>query len=287
MTDASPDAAAEGSSTREASSTPVATAVSPVVLRYCDFRDFIQHLAIDPVADGSGLVMVAAHQMFAAALPPQWTEQVDGASARVYFFKQDSGESLWMHPHATLFKELIEEVRSWRPDEPAEAIFARSDGHLRRAHRRAVEVISQWSAFDLPEGPEEAPETGDVSRPTQFYFNSSTGESSWTDPRETVECDLRQRHSILCECIAAHTQGLSRLHSPSDSSAEENENEEDFVKNLRQLLGQLPLPLGRSESTPPNIAAAPRQEIRPSHLPAGDDTSRSCMSYLTARSTSS
>ena len=47
----------------------------------------------------------------------------------------------------------------------------------------------------------------------RFYFNATTGESSWADPRQSVEFDLRWapfvtlllirlRHRILSECIA-------------------------------------------------------------------------------------
>lgn len=261
------------------------------VLQYCDFRDFIRHLGIDPRVDASGLVMVAAHHMFAAALPPSWSEQIDESSSRVYFFNQLSGDSLWVHPQAELFRELTEEVRSWPPDEPLEAIFARSDAHLRQAHRNAVESVAQWSAYDAPQGPEEAPEFGDSA---QFFFNATTGESRWSDPRQSVEFDLRQRHSILCECIAAHTQTLSRMAKgmSSDSSEGENEREAErgvqaLVQNLWESLGTLPLPVRREAA--PDVAAAPAPEgaRRPAHLPAGDDTVRSSMSYLTARSSAS
>lgn len=260
------------------------------VLRYCDFRDFLVHLGIDPRVDASGLVMVAAHHMFAAPLPPHWSEQIDESSSRVYFFNRVSGESLWVHPQAELFRELIEDLRCWPPDEPLEGIFARSDAHLRQAHRNAVEGVSQWTSYDAPQGPEEAPEFGDAA---QFFFNAITGESRWSDPRQSVEFDLRQRHSILCECIAAHTQNLAKMakmHPSSDSSEGENDlnanrSVQALVQNLWESIGTLPLPVRREAA--PSEAAPPEGARRPAHLPAGDDTVRSSMSYLTARSNAS
>lgn len=257
------------------------------VLRYCDFRDFIRHLGIDPLVDASGLVMVAAHDMFAAPLPPHWSEQIDESSSRVYFFNTVTGDSMWMHPQEALYRELIADVRSWRPDEPLEDIFARSDAHLRRAQQQAVEAIAQWSAFDVPQGPEEAPEFGDMS---QFYFNSTTGESRWADPRQSVEFDLRQRHSILCKCIAAHSQVLARMGSSDSSDAEEvrqpGSNVQTLVQTLLESLGTLPLPT-RQSAMPPTDVAPPQGVRRPSNLPAGDETVRSSISYFSARSTTS
>ncbi|CAE8726356.1 unnamed protein product [Polarella glacialis] len=262
----------------------------------CNFDDFVPLLGIDEVEckDRTGLVMVAAEHMFAAALPPHWSEQIDESSSRVYFFNAESSESLWMHPQEALFKDLIEEFRTWRQNDSMEAIFARSDSHLRRSQRSAVEAMQQWSAYDAPQGPEEAPEVslGESAATrggaAQFYFNAATGESSWSDPRESVEFDLRMRHTILGECIESHSKTLP-LFSPSDSSEGENEprqppqRPDSFMQNLWESLGTLPLPLrqaGPSENGPPSGR-------RPAQLPAGDDTVRSSMSYLTARSNAS
>lgn len=186
--------------------------------------------------------------------------------------------------------ETKEDLRCWPPDEPLEGIFARSDAHLRQAHRNAVEGVSQWTSYDAPQGPEEAPEFGDAA---QFFFNAITGESRWSDPRQSVEFDLRQRHSILCECIAAHTQNLAKMakmHPSSDSSEGENDlnanrSVQALVQNLWESIGTLPLPVRREAA--PSEAAPPEGARRPAHLPAGDDTVRSSMSYLTARSNAS
>eukprot|EP00931_Biecheleriopsis_adriatica_P092486 TRINITY_DN66295_c0_g1_i1.p1 TRINITY_DN66295_c0_g1~~TRINITY_DN66295_c0_g1_i1.p1 ORF type:complete len:302 (+),score=68.15 TRINITY_DN66295_c0_g1_i1:34-939(+) len=286
-------ATAGGSDTAAANSAPAGTSPS---LRFCNFEDFFQHLDIDQAADRSGLVMAAAQHMFAAPLPPQWTEQVDEDSSRVYFFNSFSGQSLWMHPQESIFKELIEEVKTWQPHEPMETILARAEAHLRKAQRDAVEAMGQWSAYDSPPAPEEGHESGESS---QFFFNSTTGESSWADPRQNVEFDLRQRHRILCECMSDFG-GL--LASPSDSSEGENKDQMDqrrphqspsdrpkpqaFGFNLSELLGTLSLPLQQAAGPPD--AALPSGG-RPAHLPlpAGDDTVRSSMSYLTARSNGS
>uniref|UniRef100_A0A7S0FRQ4 WW domain-containing protein n=1 Tax=Pyrodinium bahamense TaxID=73915 RepID=A0A7S0FRQ4_9DINO len=260
------------------------------VLQYCDFADFIRTLDIDPSLDASEPVMVAAQWMFASPLPPHWSEQIDESSSRVYFFNRATGESLWMHPREALFKEIIEEVRQWPPDQSLEATCGRSDAHLRQAHSRAVETIKQWSAYSVPQGPEEAPELG---RAAQFYFHAASGESSWVDPREDAEFDLRLRHSILCECVASHSQALNRMAS-SDSSDGDLDGRlskggaQALVRSLWESLAPLPPPLAmpvRPADLPP-VDSSPGR--RPSTaLSQGDDTVRSSLTYLSARSTMS
>jgi len=259
------------------------------VLRHSEFQDFLEHVGVDPDADSSGLLTVAGERMYSAALPPGWSEHVDEASSRVYFFNKLSGESLWVHPQAETFCELIEEIRSWPSDESTEAIFARSDAHLRQAHRQAIEAVSHWSAHDVPEGPEEAPEFSDST--AQFFFNSTTGESRWSDPRQYVEFDLRQRHSILCECMASHSHARASKGMSSESSDGEHERGQDhgvqaFMQNLWESIGTLPLPV-RHEA-PAWEASLPSAVVRrPAHLPSGDISVRSSVSYLTARSSTS
>jgi len=251
-------------------------------LSYCNFEDFLEHLCLDQTS-ASSLAIAAAQQMFAAPLPPQWSEQVDETSSRVYFFNRATGDSLWMHPRKSIFEDLLQEVQSWQPDSSLEDIEARADAHLRQAQRNAVEALVQWSAFDAPQGPEEAPEFAESS---QFYFNATTGESSWADPRQSVEFDLRLRHSILSECISA----FRVLGLPDESSEGEVSSHADgrdlalpqaFGENLGELLGSLTLPLRHIERLELPKAGGP---MRP-NVSAGDETGRTELSYLTARST--
>ncbi|CAJ1342882.1 unnamed protein product [Effrenium voratum] len=72
-------------------------------LRYCNFEDFLEHLNINHTSPG-GMAMAAAQHMFSAPLPPQWSEQIDENSSRVYFFNRATGESLWTHPQKTIFE---------------------------------------------------------------------------------------------------------------------------------------------------------------------------------------
>eukprot|EP00434_Breviolum_minutum_P043526 symbB.v1.2.038804.t3/scaffold6181.1/size20265/2 len=143
-------------------------------LSYCNFEDFLEHLCLDQTS-ASSLAIAAAQQMFAAPLPPQWSEQVDETSSRVYFFNRATGDSLWMHPRKSIFEDLLQEVQCWQPDSSLEVpcssmfhifallffplcsqdIAARADAHLRQAQRNAVEALAQWSAFDAPQAGEK------------------------------------------------------------------------------------------------------------------------------------
>lgn len=254
------------------------------MLQLCDFQDFACLLGVDAEADPNSLETVAVNSMFARPLGPFWSEQVDESSSRVYFFNSASGESSWAHPHEAVCKELLEEIRTWSVEDSIEVLLARSEALLRKAHRTAAEAISPWTAYDAPQGPEEAPESGDG---TQFFFNSATGESRWVDPRQALEYELRLRHHILSECIAAQVQMIMR--SEDDSSDEEDKRDvsmQEVVKTLWTSLGALPLPLGGQAAMAPKSAPQGTASlVRPSTLPLGDDTARSAMSYLTARST--
>lgn len=265
-------------------SATVSEAPHSQALRYCNFEDFLEHLAIDQ-SSASALTMAAAQHMFVAPLPPQWSEQVDESSSRVYFFNRATGESLWMHPQKSIFEELLQEVHSWQPDTSLEEIAVQADAHLRQAQRTAVQALAQWSAFDAPQGPEEAPEFAESS---QFYFNATTGESSWADPRQSVEFDLRLRHGILSECMSAfRVLGLPDESSEGEVSSHADGRDlpslpQSFGENLGELLGSLTLPLRHVERLEVPKAAGP--VVRP-NLSAGDETVRTEMSYLTARST--
>jgi len=262
----------------------IGTTVLGSGLQFCDFTDFLRHLDVPLASDASDLAMVAAQRMFSAPLPPHWSEQIDEGSSRVYFFNPITGESLWLHPQEALFRELIEEVRSWSPDMSLEGACARSEAHLQHAHSCAVAAIEQWCAYSAPHGPEEAPELG---RTAQFYYNAATGESSWVNPREAVEFELRQRHAILCECVAAHSQNLAKAVTSSESSDGEDMSlssggAQALVRSLWESLGPLPLPLlaARPADLPPANASPGRRTA----VSGGEDTVRSSRSFLSARS---
>lgn len=257
------------------------------VLRYCEFRDFLGHLRIEPSADPSGLVMVAAQAMYQSPLPPNWSEHVDEASSRIYFFNKLAGESAWSHPQDGLFRELISEVSSWDAGESIESVVMRNDTHLRSAHVRAAECINQWSGpYAVNQAPEEEREHGETMR---FYYNSVTAESCWADPRQALEFDLRQRHSILSECLRHHMQLVAKMDSSDTSDGDDGRGLQAMVQDLWESLGTLPLPLpARQSENPPADVTPPNGAARGNAcLPTGEDTVRSSMSFLTARSTAS
>lgn len=139
-------------------------------LNYCNFEDFLEHLGLDHTS-ASGLTIAAAQQMFSAPLPPQWSEQVDETSSRVYFFNRATGDSLWMHPQKSIFEDLLQEVQCWQPDNSLEEIAARADAHLRQAQRTAVEALAQWSAFDAPQAA-----TLQISKKSSIFAVKTTGD---------------------------------------------------------------------------------------------------------------
>lgn len=256
------------------------------VLHFCDVTDFFQVLAVDPSTDPTGLLTTAARAMFSSPLPPHWSEHVDEGSSRVYFYNGLTGESSWAHPQENLFREVMDEVRHWHADDPLEVVVKRSDEHLRRAHGLAAEGISQWSGpYDAPQGePEEVREN--LEGTAHFFFNAATGESLWVDPRVAAEYDLKQRHAILMECLVAHAQMLAQGGLAGDAPDTQLPYDVTvFATGMWESLGALPLQSPGAEVS--MASSAPPSTRRNAYMLEGNDTVRSGMSYLTARSTCS
>eukprot|EP00435_Cladocopium_sp_Y103_P042498 s2801_g11.t1 len=144
---------------------------------------------------------------------------------------------------------------------------------------RAAQIVKDLGIPSAMETELRAP------RSARFYFNATTGESSWADPRQSVEFDLRLRHSILSECISAfRVLGLPDESSEGEAHLQHLRRDvalpQAFGGDLGELLGSLTLPLRHERLELPK-AGVP---IRP-NVSAGDETGRTELSYLTARST--
>jgi len=174
-----------------------------------EFKDFANQLGLQRSKDQNSLPWRVAHHMFALALPPEWSEHLEPASSKAYFFNGLTGETCWTHPVAAIFKSVLEEVASWRPEASADEVVQSCESYLRRSQAAAVQALSQWSGpHHFIPGPED---TLDDREADHFYFNHSTEESSWVDPKLSLEFALQQQHNLLCLCIAEHAQGAEGL----------------------------------------------------------------------------
>lgn len=200
------------------------------LLRHTLFEDFCNGLGVFAdafSAEGADAVeMVAARHLFAAPLPPEWSEYWDKATQTPYFYDRLHRQSTWTHPQDHSFRELLAEVRQWSPDSIVEEVVARSDFHLRAARASAATQICCWTgphafpdggkadaASSSSDGPRDADAEGaHVATPQaeHFYHNQVTGESRWVDPRLSLELDLLRRHAVLSECVAAHARAVER-----------------------------------------------------------------------------
>lgn len=270
-------------------------------LQHVDFRDFLQHFGIDPRIAANSLMMVAAHHMFAAPLPPEWTEHFDQSSSRPFFFNGLTGASSWAHPQEKMFRDVLREVRHWRPGHSLEHIHARSQRHLHIARQLAQQALTCWSGphcLDAAaQGPAVLPEEA-----SHYFFNRVTGESCWIDPRMSVEFDLTQRQCILRACIVEHAQAMAAR--PSSDSSDGRETSAELRTATcgapkecpgvalripeRKRLEPLPvptrswLPEAVSSDLTPSQTRSRVAALRPFRASCGDDSVRSCMSYVSA-----
>eukprot|EP00403_Amphidinium_massartii_P020160 CAMPEP_0178417200 /NCGR_PEP_ID=MMETSP0689_2-20121128/24452_1 /TAXON_ID=160604 /ORGANISM="Amphidinium massartii, Strain CS-259" /LENGTH=421 /DNA_ID=CAMNT_0020038559 /DNA_START=15 /DNA_END=1277 /DNA_ORIENTATION=- len=172
------------------------------LLQYCDFGDFLRNLDIDRRKETGSLVLMAAHHMFATPLPPDWTEQIEEDSARIYFWNALTGEAAWLHPQEAIFKSIIDEIRTWRDTDSPDAIRIKGDQHIRDAYRDAIAAIESWQAYS----------SSDEEGAPQYFYNSVTDQTSWADPRKTMQFDLWQRHALLTKVVLDHEARYKKLH---------------------------------------------------------------------------
>lgn len=154
---------------------------------------------------------LAVREGFDAVLPEMWTEHVD-AEGRVYYFNQISSESGWSHPMDSVYRELIEVVRSIRRQQPAADHPERRSGavreHLLEVHQRALEQLAGWSG----------PYPTDAGQ--YYYFNESLGLSTWVSPIDSWEYELAVRHSVLHRCLLAGLVSSVEAQSQPNTSAD-------------------------------------------------------------------
>lgn len=261
-------------------------------LRYSDFVDFVAYLGVATEgADPSCPAMVAAHQAFAAPLPPNWSEQVE--QDRIYFYNSATDESSWAHPQESTFREILQEVRRWSPDTPTEAVVSTIDTHLRDFREQAAASLEAWSGPYTALATENFPElTAEGGPEAEYYFNAYTRESCWEHPCMVWEYELYTRYLILYKCLVAHDRMRMGPAAASDESSSEADSEAwqqsrgfGGVTALAQsFLSSLRLPRPQ-----PGAVAPARSPPRAMSPPRGPDPSLSMRSdvssaYLTARS---
>mmetsp|Transcript_121229 Transcript_121229/g.387335 ORF Transcript_121229/g.387335 Transcript_121229/m.387335 type:complete len:218 (-) Transcript_121229:1097-1750(-) len=100
--------------------------VSSPVLRRPEFQDFCWDLGVSPAIHGQAadsVEMVAVRHMFAAPLPPEWSQHQDPRTGHSYFFDCLRGASSWKHPQDALFRDVLAEVQAWQSADTDESIL--------------------------------------------------------------------------------------------------------------------------------------------------------------------
>lgn len=228
-----------------------------------------------------------AQGMLELPLPPDWKKK-QGYKGRPYYFHRLTGDTSSSHPQLTLFKSIMEEVTSWPPDGAPQELARRSERHLRTAHVAALKVLSQWSGPHCMEGGSRPDRPLPVDVRDVYFYNCSTRETSWVDPRGPLQFDLQQRQELLNTAMA-----LFPLPRPSDSCDKANDEgagHDDLSAPEIQVIPPnertpltLPVPargtlLGLSPETSPARRLSPRR---------GDDSCCSQRSFYSAVSTCS
>eukprot|EP00930_Biecheleria_cincta_P077079 TRINITY_DN6432_c0_g1_i1.p1 TRINITY_DN6432_c0_g1~~TRINITY_DN6432_c0_g1_i1.p1 ORF type:complete len:317 (+),score=52.09 TRINITY_DN6432_c0_g1_i1:126-1076(+) len=280
----------------------------PHLLHHCSFKNFAKQLDVHTFTGKTWLVRRALWHMFETPLPPEWSEHLDVDGSKLYFFDGLTGESSWNHPWATLFKRWLDEVESWPEDSSPEEVFQRCDGYMQREQAAAATALNHWS------GPYQVQDAACLNVPDSmdsevFYFNGTTGESCWVDPRTSLEFMLLQQHDLVSKVLADHEQLSKRASSAFTPDGSDSNSDSDVAGDgsasyhdqpvssyrivcpaPRDHMGRpsLSLPLSRHSPLVNVTEASPRScrsLLRAPQIPGGDDSVRSHISYCSAFST--
>lgn len=141
---------------------------------------FMQQLGMHP-AEQMKLGWIAEYGMKEEAMPPRWTLHVDRNSGHVYYVDRDSQTSSWENPLAPALLKVLEVGRRFL-QQPTNHFFEDRKKELWHEHR--LEIQSWCGPFKDGKG-----------RP--YFANSTTGVSSWRDPREETQYIFEMQSGLL------------------------------------------------------------------------------------------
>eukprot|EP00429_Kryptoperidinium_foliaceum_P096674 CAMPEP_0176255176 /NCGR_PEP_ID=MMETSP0121_2-20121125/36907_1 /TAXON_ID=160619 /ORGANISM="Kryptoperidinium foliaceum, Strain CCMP 1326" /LENGTH=420 /DNA_ID=CAMNT_0017594997 /DNA_START=105 /DNA_END=1364 /DNA_ORIENTATION=- len=143
--------------------------------------ELMQELKIAPHEEES-FRWIAEYGLLPDAQPPGWALQVDTGTQRVYFVNEETQESQWQNPLKPHLLNVVEAAREYLAH-PTVDFF---DGVKQLAWERNRQELKSWH------GPFTDDDTGE-----SYYVNSTTGDSTWQDPREIAQYLFELESSLL------------------------------------------------------------------------------------------
>jgi len=199
-----------------------------------EMLEYVKALGIDPIKEGSFLWI--AEDAFSAPLPPAWGEHLD-EDGRVYYHKAVTNESTWIHPMDQTFREIV----NFQRDIITTGGFWHIDEELKRAEDEIREKLKSWmELFD---------EHGE-----KFYYNKTTEDSTYDDPRVTYYHDLFYKIKQVAHMKEKHPL-LARAQKPEEKEVEDTAAREEEEARL------LVLTVIRLQSYARRLAAMKRVKI--------------------------
>eukprot|EP00933_Yihiella_yeosuensis_P045139 TRINITY_DN40461_c0_g1_i1.p1 TRINITY_DN40461_c0_g1~~TRINITY_DN40461_c0_g1_i1.p1 ORF type:complete len:393 (+),score=64.10 TRINITY_DN40461_c0_g1_i1:31-1179(+) len=168
-----------------------------------DFLEYAKSMGVDVNVDIELVPVV--RDAFVASLPLSWTEHTD-AEGRIYFFHQATQASSWSHPMDTVFRELIQLIKSLRSQgakQSEDSLSQAIQAHLEQVHEGAIGQLEGWS------GPY-------TSEEGQYYYHAGSEVSSWHNPVDEWRGELALRQQVLYRVLLPgqlpQTEALGDAH---------------------------------------------------------------------------
>lgn len=143
-------------------------------------QSFIDELGISPEEDAY-FGWLAEYGLQDDVLPPDWSIQEDASTGRLYYVDGTSGSSAWENPLSSSLLTIIQIGRHYLHS-PSDDFFDVQKQALQDQHAHS---LSFW----------HGPLADDAGR--QYFSNSSTGVSSWRDPREETQFMFELESTLL------------------------------------------------------------------------------------------
>merc|ERR1719210_3010746 len=138
-----------------------------VAEQYADLHEYAMSLGVDLDREDEEHLLPTVQEAFNSSLPRSWSEYMH-ESGRVYYVKEGSSTTTWVHPMDQVYQDLfdvIHRVRNDRPDATQAEREAVLFEHLQMIHQRALTELQGWS------GPY-------MSEQGEYYYNDNFQVSS-------------------------------------------------------------------------------------------------------------
>jgi len=171
---------------------------------------FMHELGMED-SEQADLGFIAEYGLAEGVLPGNWSTHLDNSSGQYYYVSADGQQTQWENPLLETLRQVVEIGRLYL-EMPAEGYFSEQKSLIWGHH---VEDLEVWHGpYDTKEG-------------RSYFLNSSTGESSFEDPRADTQF-IYEVESNLLDSLEERLPTPRTLRMQKAEAAAQREPEPDL-----------------------------------------------------------